>query len=145
MPHFTKPSPNLRTDGPVIEIRLAVPSKFEQTLIQNYEAVPEPVSIRALIDTGSPITVIREGIVDRLGIDPAGIEWLTTALSSYTQCPVYLVRLLFSQDDTDDAIEVTAAEVPLPYQNVECLIGRDVLRYAVLTYIGFKNTFTLSL
>ncbi|HEX9987157.1 MAG TPA: aspartyl protease family protein [Chloroflexia bacterium] len=145
MPHFTKPSPNLRTDGPVIEIRLAVASKYEQTLIQNHQAVPEPVSVRALIDTGSPITVIREGIAERLNIDPAGVEWLTTALSSYTQCPVYLVRLLFSHEDAGDAIEVTAAAVPLPYQNVECLIGRDVLQHAVLTYIGFKNTFTLSL
>jgi predicted aspartyl protease len=142
MPHFTKPSPNLHTDGPVIEIRLAVSALFEQDLIQNHQAVPQSVSVRALIDTGSPITVIREGIADRLGIDPSGSDWLTTALSSYTQCPVYPVRLLFSEEAS---FEVTVAAVPLPYQNVECLIGRDVLRHAVLTYIGFKNTFTMSL
>jgi len=141
VPHFTKPSPNLRADGPVIEVRLALRSTFEQTLIQNYQAVPEPIKIRALIDTGSPITVIREGIADRLSIDPSGTDWLTTALSSYTQCPVYPVRLLFSDEAS---FEVTVAAVPLPYQNVECLIGRDVLRHAVLTYIGFKDTFTLS-
>jgi hypothetical protein len=141
MPHFSKPSPKLQTHGPVIDVQLAVTSTIEQTLRNNYQVVPEPVKIRALIDTGSPITVIREGIADRLGIDPTGREWITTALSSPDQRPVYFVRLLFSEAAY---VEVTAVAAPLQYQNVECLIGRDVLRYAVLTYIGFKDTFTLS-
>jgi hypothetical protein len=96
MPHFTKPSPNLREDGPVIEVWLALRPTSEQTLIQNHQVVPEPLRVRALIDTGSPITVIREGIAERLGIDPSGFDWLTTALSSYTRCLVYPMRLLFA-------------------------------------------------
>jgi hypothetical protein len=29
-------------------------------------------------------------------------------------------------------------------QNIECLIGRDILENAVLTYIGYINQFTIS-
>ena len=37
-----------------------------------------------------------------------------------------------------------AIEAPLGGQHIECLIGRDVLKHGVLTYIGYINQFTLS-
>jgi hypothetical protein len=29
-------------------------------------------------------------------------------------------------------------------QNIQCLIGRDILQHGVLIYIGYSNQFTLS-
>ena len=31
-----------------------------------------------------------------------------------------------------------------PHVRIKCLIGRDVLKYGILTYNGFMNTFSLN-
>ena len=38
---------------------------------------------------------------------------------------------------------ITAA--PLKGQNIDCLIGRDILSKGILIYIGYDNSFTLSI
>ena len=38
----------------------------------------------------------------------------------------------------------TLLEAPLQGQNIQCLIGRDVLAHGVLVYIGYQNLFSLS-
>ena len=40
--------------------------------------------------------------------------------------------------------EGTVLEALLQGQNIQCLIGRDVLAQAVLVYIGYTNLFSLS-
>jgi hypothetical protein len=37
-----------------------------------------------------------------------------------------------------------AIAVPLQGQRIQCLVGRDVLRQAVLIYTSHNNSFTLS-
>ena len=36
-------------------------------------------------------------------------------------------------------------EAPLKGQNIQCLLGRDFLAHAVLTYVGPTNSFVISL
>lgn len=38
----------------------------------------------------------------------------------------------------------TVLEAPLQGQNIDCLIGRDVLSQGVFVYIGYTNLFSLS-
>jgi hypothetical protein len=77
-----------------------------------------------------------------LGLNPVGVVPVHTPSATNVQCPVYAVRLIIPNGVTVDDIAVI--EMPLEGQNIECLIGRDVLSQAVLVYVGYANMFTMS-
>lgn len=72
-----------------------------------------------------------------------GVVTVNTPSSSGVSAPVYPISLVFPNGLRVDG--VNAIEMPLIGQNIECLIGRDVLSQAVLIYVGYTNTFTISL
>jgi hypothetical protein len=55
--------------------------------------------------------------------------------------PEYRIRLVFGDGI---AYETDVAGVPLGGQNVQCLLGRDLLEHLILSYNGPKNRFTLT-
>jgi hypothetical protein len=53
----------------------------------------------------------------------------------------YDLRLVLRRDLTFD---VRALGLPMDGQNIDCLIGRDVLAKAVFLYLGRQNQFVLA-
>lgn len=104
-------------------------------------AVPAPVPALAMIDTGASGSVIRQGLAAQLGLNPIGLTYVTTPSSTNVPCYEYAVRLIFPNNVIAD---VAVLEAPLQGQNMQCLIGRDVLAHGVLVYIGYQNLFSLS-
>ena len=94
-----------------------------------------------MIDTGATSSVIRQGLAAQLGLNPVGVTYITTPSSTNVPCHEYLVRLVFPNNVL---FETTVIEALLQSQNIQCLIGRDVLAHAVLIYIGYGNLFSLS-
>jgi hypothetical protein len=141
MPSFTAQVPNLQADGPVVEIRIAVGSAVEAALRATGAPIPAALPSLAMIDTGATSSVIRQGLAAQLGLNPVGVTYVTTPSSTNVPCPEYLVRLVFPNNVL---FETTVIEAPLQSQNIQCLIGRDVLAHAVLVYIGYGNLFSLS-
>lgn len=141
MPSFTSQIPNLQAVGPVLELQLAVGAGAESALKKSKIQVPSPVRALALIDTGASATVIQQGMAAQLGLNPVGITHIHTPSSTNVRCFEYSVRLLIS---SNVIVETTVIEAPLQGQNIQCLIGRDVLAHGVLVYIGYSNLFSLS-
>jgi predicted aspartyl protease len=142
MPSLTTQVPNLQEMGPVVEIKLAVGLKLEDILRQKGQNLPEPVQVRAMIDTGATVSVVREDIIKQLNLNPVGTELISTPSSSNVQCYKYLMRILFPNKVIINDIMVISTS--LKGQDIQCLIGRDILKLGVLIYIGYTNTFTLS-
>lgn len=94
-----------------------------------------------MIDTGASGTVIQHGIPARLGLNPVGIANITTPSSTSVPCYRYILRLVFPNNVV---VETIAIEAPLQGQNIQCLIGRNVLARGVFLYIGYTNLFSLS-
>ncbi len=106
----------------------------------------EPIEALAEINTAYPQTFIQEGIGTSLGLTPVGTVKIMTATKVQYEVYQYLVRIAFI--DHNRAFEVTAAEVPYmlrPKANgrIKCIIGRDILQFAMLTYNGPEGTFSL--
>lgn len=74
-------------------------------------------------------------------MQPVGVVAISTPSSRNVSCYQYLVRLLFPNNVV---VETLAIEAPLMGQQIQCLIGRDVLAHAVLVYTGYINQFTIS-
>lgn len=141
MPSFTTQVPNLHGVGPVVEVRLAVGTIIEEVLRQNNQAIPTPLPVLSMIDTGATGTVIQESLINQLNLNPVGATLITTPSSTNVQCYEYLMRILFPNNVVVETVVIAA---PLQGQHIQCLIGRDVLRHGVFIYTGYIDTFTLS-
>ncbi len=142
MPSFAIQAPDLRYLGPVIDVEIAIATFDVATLQASGIPLPPPVHVRALIDTGASVSVMRQGIGVRLGLSPDAVRSVDTATSSHVFCEAYAVSFRFSPEF---AVDVTAVEMPLHGQHIDCLIGRDILARGVFIYLGSGNAFALSI
>ncbi len=141
MPSITTQVPNLQETGPVVEIKLTIGLKLEDILRKKGQNLLSPIQARAMIDTGATGTVVSEDIIKQLNLNPVGTALINTPSSSNVQCYKYLMRILFANNVT---IEVVVISAPLKDQDIQCLVGRDILKLGVFIYIGYTNIFTLS-
>jgi predicted aspartyl protease len=141
MPSFTTQLPSLQALGPLVDMRVWIGTPVEEVLKKAATKVPEPVTVKAMIDTGATGSVIQPSVAQQLGLQPVGVVAISTPSSENVPCFQYTVRLLFPNNVT---VEALAIEAPLRGQQIQCLIGRDVLAHGVLIYTGYINQFTLS-
>ncbi|MEW6741284.1 MAG: retropepsin-like aspartic protease [Planctomycetota bacterium] len=141
MPSFTSQLPSLQAVGPVVDMTVWVGTPVENALRKAGSPVPQPVPAKGLIDTGATCSVIQPTTVSSLGLQPVGSVNISTPSSANVPCHQYLVRLVFPNNVV---VEALAIEAPLQGQQVQCLIGRDVLAHGVFVYTGYINQFTLS-
>jgi Aspartyl protease len=142
MPSFAIQAPDLRHLGPVIDAEIAIATFDVATLEASGIPLPAPIRVRALIDTGASVSVMRQGIGALLGLSPDAIRLVDTATSSHVRCEAFAVSFHFSPEF---AVDVTALEMPLHGNQIDCLIGRDILARGVFIYLGSGNAFTLSI
>lgn len=141
MPSFTTQLPDLQATGPLVEMHVGLANEAVEALKKNGTAIPNPVSATALIDTGATASVIHPDIVKQLGLKPVGVANVCTASADNVKCLQYAVLLMFANGVGGPVI---ALEAPLKGQQIQCLIGRDVLSHAVMIYNGYMKQFTLS-
>ena len=141
MPSFTSKLQNLQAVGPVLDIRIMPSHLMIQTTKSTTAA--QPISARAMIDTGASITVIRKGIGQKLGLSPVGVISISTASHPNVSC--YQYHIQFEIVHSNVFFDGIATEAALQGQSIDCLIGRDILSMAVFIYTGYDNSFTLAI
>lgn len=107
----------------------AVPGDIEE---------PPPRKLRAIIDTGASHTFIPQGTAAMLGIPaPIRTERAFTASEESVPYKAYRVRIAFPLEGF--FVQCTALEGIIRVPDVDCLIGRDVLRHGRFIYDGVGN------
>lgn len=142
MPSFTSQIPNLKQVGPVCRIKIGLSAVANEVLSSKGETINPPIEATVLIDTGASGTCINPKIVSTLGLVSRGVIQIATPSSKAHPCNVYDVSLHFPNGVTIPTVGVI--ETPLEGQNIQCLIGRDVLEHGILIYTGYTETFSLS-
>ena len=141
MPHVSSQVANLVQFGPVIEIMLAPAGAAVLAFQREQAAVPAPVKLMAMVDTGAAATVVKQGIADQLHLNPVGLTYISTPSEAQIACPQYAMQIVFP---SAVALEGVFVEAPLQNQPIQVLIGRDVLAHGAFVYLGHLNMFTLS-
>ena len=141
MPSFTIQSPNLRRYGPCCEVNITPSSKTIEVLKNEGQSIPS-IKVNALIDTGASGTAISTKVVQQLNLIARGVTTISTPSSEAHPTNVYDIDLHLPNNVMIPNIQ--AIEATLTTQNIDCLIGRDVLQHSVLIYNGYAKTFTLS-
>lgn len=145
MPSFTGSSTNLVEDGPLVAVHIAPSRALVEAVKATDPSFPDPerFSAIAMVDTGAACTVVNPTVIEALKLNPIGeVAIHTPSTTTPLICEQFHVDVVLPNGVTfPDAVVICA---PLGMQNVQCLIGRDILQGGVLTYIGFMNQFTLS-
>ena len=145
MPYLTIVVADLEASGPVLDVQLGNSQTGQQALQQQHQAVPGPLPIRALVDTGADMCVIEDGLARQLNLTLIGFQLLAGGLtgstaSGTTPVPEYSASLLLPNGIPFD---ITAIEISLP-SGLQMLIGRDVLAKGSFLYEGLNDRFTLT-
>src|SRR5690606_4257542 len=128
----------------MVELFMGVPLALQQSMQTAGQAVPAEIKANALIDTGATLTVVKAGILSPLNLHPVGSVPIAT-VGTPTQGLLYNVRVSVRLGTASFNTHLEVLESSLEGQNdIECLLGRDMLRKAVFTYIGEGNCFSLS-
>jgi len=147
MPHLTlTTSPGA---GPILDVLIGVSEPLRKIMKTQGAAVPKPVSIRVLLDTGASGTCVDLATLSALGLVPTGTALIHTVSTTGTPVPaaLYDVSLALVHPGQQfvrwfDAVPVMGAS--LAAQGIQGLVGRDILAQCLLVYDGQAGTFTLA-
>lgn len=95
--------------------------------------------VRAVIDTGAQLCVIRQSLADDLGLQPHDERNFGNS-TCVERRPIYLVDLIL-KDDVRRKYE--AAGCDFHGQSIEFLLGRNFLAHSKLTYDGTVGSYEL--
>jgi hypothetical protein len=148
MPYFTL---QLTAQGPMMLAYVGVSGARGAALASVGQAVPQPIQIRALVDTGASGTCVDPTVLQTLGLTPTGSVQVNTPSTGPNP---------HSADQYDVSIAIPGAlptHSPLIIENIpvvcadlltaqgfHALVGRDILSLCLLCYDGLQGSFTLA-
>jgi len=134
--------------GIIVKLRISVSQIREIAMRARGRAIPKPVGISAMIDTGADCTLLDGSVTLQLGLLPTGQTLLFSLETGkdVETLPVFDVDVVFVLDGgTSTRITTKVASKSLgetlPYK---ALLGRDLLRLCTLVYDGPENEFELT-
>jgi hypothetical protein len=142
LPRLKRNFGDLTRSGPTIEVRLEPILSVQRILKAEGQEIPF-VALLGMIDTGASGTLAQTTAFKEIGVEPYAVVRLFTAS---TTDPLFRrkfrVRVILAPAM---AFEVDAVEGALVGQNVQDLIGRDILEEVSFTYDGPNSRFSISL
>ena len=138
-------------DGAVVGLLIEVSHRFRQTLVREGKPVPPPQTVRAVIDTGSNATGFVASVLRPLGIKPVGRVPILTP-STTPNAPHFVDRYevsltLVSGEGSTLVIPSVFVVAPEEFdhtEDIQGLIGRDLLNRCVFEYWGPEKSFRLA-
>ncbi len=142
MPRLKRTLGDLTRTGPTLDVRLEPVLGVQEILRAEGQPVPH-VNLLGMIDTGASGTLVQSAVFQQLGIESyTSVRLRTASTIEPLMRGQFRVRVVLTPAV---AFEVDAVEGALIGQNVQCLIGRDILEYVVFTYDGPNSRFSITL
>ncbi len=130
------PGDILEIKGPFLPVTITHPRAARETFRKMGRETPS-VQVNALIDTGASTSIISTVVADKLNLVHTGYQRIFSVQDEQEQ-PVYYGYILFPWGN--------GREIPIascPIKDIDCLLGRDILRNWYLTYNGTDGSITI--
>lgn len=133
--------------GPLIDVIVGVSSHHAAALQVAGHDVPTPVRLIGLIDTGASRSVVDPTLLAPLHLTPSGlIEVRTPSTGASTHaCPEYDVSITLAAGLQPfwSTSAIPVLESHLPFNEVNALVGRDILSRGTLICDGPSESLIL--
>ncbi len=148
MPYFTR---QVAQNGGLIVVAYIGVSQARRSALQaSKQAVPDPIVIQALIDTGASCTCVDPSVLQGLSLSPTGSSPVNTPstgsqpmIADQYDVSLFIPAATGQSLLVHHTIPVLKAELLAP-QGFHALIGRDVLQGCLLMYDGKNGQFSLA-
>jgi hypothetical protein len=131
----------LALNGARLDVEISVPASVIEYYTSRGQTPPRKQTARALIDTGASISGLKPSIAQATGLIQTSSVGISGVIGAETR-PVYIAAIHLPEYNISfDTVDV--AGVDLPQQDVDVLLGRDLLKHLVFTFQGKFGTFTL--
>ena len=144
MPKIQVPIAN---DGPILELSVWTSRAIAHAMVAGGRPVPAARTMRALLDTGSDLTVIHPLLLQPLSpVSLGSVEVSRPGMDGGFYCAtLHKVRVAFAGPGPGVKwIEVKAVGLVPATPGVLAIIGRDLLAHCRFLYDGFKAEITLA-
>jgi hypothetical protein len=146
MPHFTLTYGPI---GPLIHAYIGVSTPRVAALVLAGKPTPQPIVVKALVDTGASNTVVDQSVITALGLAPRRIAKTITPTTGAAphKCYTYDVSIHVPLGTATSLFSKMAWEVTcldLKHQGFEVILGRDVLAEGIFVYDGKAGTFAMA-
>ena len=144
MPHFTL---QITPEGPVISLLIGASAPRVAALEKAGVAVPTPVVVRCLIDTGASSTCLDTSAIASLQLSPTGTITISTPSTGKTphECETFDVGLMFYHEVSSRYLgTVPIVATDFSTQPIDGLLGRDVLASCLFVYDGAARIFSIA-
>jgi len=132
---------NLALHGARLDIEIGVPSVVVDYYKSHGQTPPAPQKARAMIDSGASISGVKPSIAKAAGLIQTSSVGVSGVIGTENR-PVYTAALKLPAYDVNfDVMDI--AGIDLPQQDLDVLLGRDVLKQAVFTYDGRDGVFSI--
>jgi hypothetical protein len=134
----------------IVDVAVEVSPLRRSRLVKHGFKVPDPVFVRALIDTGSFMTAFAPSVFQQLSLQPVAVmDVLTpsTPIASPHQASFYDVSLSLIAGGSlhpMSSMRVMEADCWHPDEGIIALIGMDILSRCTFQLFGPDRQFTLS-
>lgn len=143
MPTYASTLPDLFGSGPSLQVAIGPSRELITAFTPLGMPLAAPHAATALVDTGAHTTILSPDIVARLSLIMVGVAPINTPSTTVSLiCNRYHVNVYFADDFVVE--NIFAIEAPMGGVPYQCLIGRDILRFAKLVYDGPENQFALT-
>lgn len=139
------PAPEiLANTGPVIPVTLTLPDDVQRACIERGEQPPAPINGIAMIDTGASATCFDTDAAQRAGLPVVGVAQMTSASHASHQVPTFAGKIVCPAV-TINVESGMGANLSSVGDGLIALLGRDILKSAILTYNGPDGHFSLAM
>lgn len=145
MPHLTQ---YITPEGPIVDVEVCASSFLAMILSGLNQQIPNPIRVNALIDTGASKTCVDLRIINLLNLFPTGRAQIITPSTGAKPmpCSLYDVSLVLLQPNGRKLLPlIPIIGCDFSTQNVQVLLGRDVLASCLFCYDGAFNIFSLAI
>lgn len=130
--------------GPQLLITLGPSIPERNAAAKQGKSLKDPQPVRALIDTGARLTIITPETASRCGLVQVSTTKIFVVGGGEVPGPVYSAQMAFPDSPLASwpAIQIVGAD--LHHREIECLIGRDILRRWIMEYDGPSGQLIIS-
>ena len=130
--------------GPLVPVTLNLPDEVQRTYIERGEQPPAPVRGFALIDTGASATCFDIDTAQNVGLPTVGVAQMTSASHANQTVPTFAGKIVCPTITINVNLGM-GANLSSVSNDMIAILGRDILKSAILNYNGPDGHFSLAM